>query len=75
MSSNVKTAAELFQIETQWCLETESDSDRVDLLDSAQAINNMLVKMDGWVKLWTSTNHYHKLHGSLATMLHIISFI
>ncbi len=57
----------------RWCLETEPDSDRVDFLDFAQAINNMLVKAEGLVKLWTSTNHYHKLRGSLASILHIIS--
>ena len=72
MFCNVTKSSEWFWIETRR-LETDPDSDRVDLLDSAQAINNTLVKAEGLVKLWTSTNHYHKLRGSLAGILHIIS--
>lgn len=51
----------------------DHDSDRIDRFHSNQAINNMLVKVEGLVKLWTSTNHYHKLCGSLAGNPHIIS--
>lgn len=53
----------------------DPDSDGVDLLDSAKAINNMPVKAEALVKLLTSTNHYHKLCGSLTSILHIIPLI